>query len=164
MIQRASVVIFHAWWILLTPRTHFLVKFAFPIPLDTGVAQMLGNMHAAVPNLISYQGCFVLNIKPRIWYTNPPDPVIIKNWKRGNYSYSANNPEARWPHKGKEQRAGHKQLLPRSNNRKKKSVFESRLHFNHDATPNCSGRELRENGGLMLTRELLSYLKTIWTS
>ena len=76
-------------------------------------------MHAAVPNLISYQGCFVLNIKSRIWHTHPPDPVIIKNWKRGNYSYSANNPEARWPHKGKEQHAGHKQLLPRSNNRKK---------------------------------------------
>ena len=76
-------------------------------------------MHAAVPNLISYQGCFVLNIKSRIWHTHPPDPVIIKNWKRGNYSYSANNPEAHWPHKGKEQHAGHKQLLPRSNNRKK---------------------------------------------
>ena len=44
----------------------------------------------------------------------PPDPKIIENRKTGNYSYFENNPEARWPYKGKQQRAGHKQLLPRS--------------------------------------------------
>lgn len=78
MILRTSIVIFHAWWILLTPRTHVLVKFVFPIPLDTGVAQMLYNMQLC---LIWHQGCLILYIIPRIW----PRPILksLRTGKQG---------------------------------------------------------------------------------
>ena len=154
MILRTSIVIFHAWWILLTPRTHVLVKFVFPIPLDTGVAQMLYNMQLC---LIWHQGCLILYIIPRIW----PRPILksLRTGKQGIIPILKTTQKPADHTKENNSVQVINSCCPVQWG--KKSVFESRLHFN--STPNCSGRELRENGGLMLTSELLSYLKTIWT-